>query len=388
VSRRFSYWAVLGALACTAATGAFLARDSTAHEAGDCTISQGLPTSSSTPSWIRFINETTGTVVVEAVEAGGPEQDAVGNPLKFARWLKPGEGYLQQTFLTHPFEVFDETGACIGYVLPTDPPQDYLITGPGDESVSVTLLEPNGSQMGTVRFWEPADAKTPGARVDSSFAKDDAAARNAAADELVLRAGTCRHPAPGRGYNITTEGPNPGSFQVDQLQKSTWSVDAYDTDWVDHHRSSPRVACGDYLGLAPLATSTRTVKPTPVTRRTQKAGTIVVHVRGGSITLVSRHGGARTELDALYFPAGGSTDMLGRIRRGTCAQLTATPDLPVRMPGDEVDTGGPQGGSTVLPIPFSTFNSQHYVFELGAGPDFYGDYINVCIPLWPTQTPS
>jgi hypothetical protein len=95
-----------------------------------------------------------------------------------------------------------------------------------------------------------------------------------------------------------------------------------------------------------------------------------------------------TQLAVLYTALGGSTDMLGRVRQGTCDKLTATPDIPVRLPGDEVDSGDPQGGTTVLPLQLSAFNTQRYVFELGAGPDFYGDFVNVCIPLWPVHTPK
>lgn len=44
-----------------------------------------------------------------------------------------------------------------------------------------------------------------------------------------------------------------------------------------------------------------------------------------------------------------------------------------------------QSGSMTLPTAFSRFNRERYVFELGAGPFFYGDRVNVCIPLWPAH---
>src|SRR5262249_13915116 len=127
-----------------------------ARSSGSCTVIRDRSTSSSTATWIRFVNETTGEVAVGELERGTTH---------YVRTLMPGEGYVQHTYLTHPFEIFDRSDQCIGYVLPTKRPRVYRITGPGETSVSVALLGPNQQELGTVSFWAPVDARNPGARV-------------------------------------------------------------------------------------------------------------------------------------------------------------------------------------------------------------------------------
>jgi hypothetical protein len=342
----------------------------TVRAAPMCPATHGRP-ASGPGVWARFVNGTTGAVSVYVHGVSRPDAD------DYVATLAPGEGRLQWTDLRHRFEFFDESGQCIGAVVPARRPEDYRVTGPGDISVAVTLTDNERRELGTVRFWAPVDARTPGARVATTLADPSLAA------ELVLRPGTCARPAAGRGYVITTEGPNPAAFTVDQLQRATWAVDLYDTEWTAHKRPGPVVACGEYAGLAPLATERTPIPASPVTARTEKPGSIVVRTKDGTVTLRSISGGKATRVFAEYSSAGGSTDMIGRVRPGTCSRLLPVADVPLRLPGNEVDDGEDQGGTIDLPVPLSSFDRRPYVFELGAGSWFYGDHANVCIPLSP-----
>ncbi|MBA3330324.1 MAG: hypothetical protein H0T39_05530 [Actinobacteria bacterium] len=70
-------------------------------------------------STIEFVNDSGTTVRVLWLNFSGNRQ--------LYRTLAPGERYVQQTFITHPWVVLDSAGNCLGYVLSDQPSKTYVI---------------------------------------------------------------------------------------------------------------------------------------------------------------------------------------------------------------------------------------------------------------------
>jgi hypothetical protein len=266
--------------------------------------------------------------------------------------------------------------------------QDHHLADPDEISVAVELLNSFGVTFGSVKFWRPVAAKDPGTRAEIALRGFSGWLPNRY--ELVLRPGTCTKPGTGRGFNITTWGPFPNNeHPVEQLQGTTWAVEVYDVKWNDLRLSSPRTGCGEHDGGALLQTNAASAARIANAARTEKDGRIVVRVRlardDGTVILRSLRQGTRTKIEVEYSAIGGSSDVVGRVRPGTCTRLLAARDIPVRLWGDK--DSDYQYGSMVLPIAFNRFRHEQFVAELGGSSrgTWYGDGVYVCIQLSPAR---
>jgi hypothetical protein len=116
--------------------GVFLFLCSSAHAAAGGCPNEGLLRSrnSDTATEVTFINDTGGTVGLYWIDFQGARQ--------LYGQIPPGQRALQPTFLTHPWIVVDEGGACLGVYRPARSPRTVHISGGGTEPATKTGWSP------------------------------------------------------------------------------------------------------------------------------------------------------------------------------------------------------------------------------------------------------
>src|SRR5271165_87321 len=84
-----------------------------------------------TPTSIEFVNDYSGAVTVNWIDYSGT--------IEFYMTLSPGQSYVQPTFVTHPWIIYDaNTGVALEGFLPIAQAAEALITNPGAEVVFQT----------------------------------------------------------------------------------------------------------------------------------------------------------------------------------------------------------------------------------------------------------
>jgi Concanavalin A-like lectin/glucanases superfamily/VHL beta domain len=110
----------------------------------DCSIEPTLKSIEGTvTTYVQFENQTAGNVYVYWINYAGQRVSY--------NTLGPGQTYVQQTFLTHPWVVTDGANNCLGIWLPTESPGTAVITG----TVAAPLTPPSG-----LVGWWPGDGNS------------------------------------------------------------------------------------------------------------------------------------------------------------------------------------------------------------------------------------
>jgi hypothetical protein len=206
--------------------------------------------------------------------------------------------------------------------------------------------------------------------------------------EVVLRPGTCARPGLGRGYNLAGAILERlgGAPAFDELGRTTWAVEAFDSEWHRRGLRQPWSACGEHFGEGPLATFAAPAPARQARRRRAAAKLLVTAVDGartvGTFSLAPLVGGARTDVRVDY-PGRGSGPTVGRLRPGTCRTLLAAREFPFRhLPGDPESSANPRS-RLVVPVAFRRFARERFVVEFGDR--WFGDSAVECVQLSPAR---
>lgn len=86
----------------------------------NCPEEQGLRSiNSELPSAITFVNGTRDDVQVFWIDFQGAKQQY--------GWIAPGQSHMQQTYVSHPWAVYNRHGECLGVYFPEAAPRQIRV---------------------------------------------------------------------------------------------------------------------------------------------------------------------------------------------------------------------------------------------------------------------